>query len=229
VRLGFEIAREVVMHDDRMKREACHRLEPHLSSYAAGALDEETELKVRDHLSLCAACRAEMQERDPTVLFLELRRAPLPPGFLDRIAPEVRRRVEAGERPRWAPFASGIPAFGVRRLAYVAAPVMTLLLLGTLFLVHPGGPRFRGFRRPGEGGVTSPFVVPPGSARLGNAGAEGAGIIPAAPFPPPAAAPSGPPTMEEIGSPSARVYRFTVGSGGDETPIYFVVDESIDI
>jgi hypothetical protein len=35
--------------------------------------------------------------------------------------------------------------------------------------------------------------------------------------------------MEEVGSPSARVYRFTVDSGGDETPIYFVVDESIDI
>ena len=39
----------------------------------------------------------------------------------------------------------------------------------------------------------------------------------------------GAPVMEEIGSPGARVYRFTVGATGEETPIYLVVDESIDI
>ncbi len=217
------------MNDDRMKRDACLQVEPHLSSYAAGALDEESERTVRDHLFTCAACRAKQLERDPSVLFLELRRAPLPPGFLDRLASDVRRRVEAGERPRWASFAGGLPAFSARRLAYVAAPVMTLLLLGTLFLVRPGGPGFRGFRKPGEGGVSSPFVVPPGSARLGKLGAQGPGTLPPKPLSPSAAAPGGPPLMEEVGSPSARVYRFTVDSGGDETPIYFVVDESIDI
>jgi putative zinc finger protein len=198
----------------------CRGVEPLLSSCAAGALDEDSERRVREHLFACAACRAAQLERDPSVLFLELHRAPLPPGFLDRVASDVRRRVEAGERPRWAPFAGGIPAFSARRLAYVAAPVMTLLLLGTLFLVRPGGPGFRGLRKPGEGGVSSPYVVSPGSARFGKPGVQGPGALPPLP---------GPPLMEEVGSPSARVYRFTVDGGGDETPIYFVVDESIDI
>jgi hypothetical protein len=35
--------------------------------------------------------------------------------------------------------------------------------------------------------------------------------------------------MEDVESPGARVYRFEVGESGDETPVYFVVDESIDI
>jgi len=215
--------------DDRMKSDACLQVEPHLSSYAAGALDEESERRVRDHLFACAACREAQLERDPSVLFLEMRRAPLPAGFMDRFAADVRRRVEAGERPRWAPLAGRIPAFSARRLAYVAAPVMTLLLLGTLFLMRPGGPGFRGLRKPGEGTVSSPFVVQPGSARLGKPGVKGPGAFPAVPGLPGAVAPGGPPLMEDVGSPSARVYRFTVDSGGDETPIYFVVDESIDI
>src|SRR6266568_4063587 len=154
--------------DDRMKSDACLQVEPHLSSYAAGALDEASERRVRDHLFACAACREAQLERDPSVLFLEMRRAPLPAGFMDRFAADMRRRVEAGERPRWAPFAGRIPAFSARRLAYVAAPVMTLLLLGTLFLVRPGGPGFRGLRKPAEGGVSSPFVVSRGPAAHGR-------------------------------------------------------------
>ena len=217
------------MEDERLKRDACPGIEPLLSSYAAGALDEASETHVRDHLAACAACRAAQMERDPSVLFLALRRAPLPPGYLDTIASDVRRRVEAGERPRRAPFTGGLPVFGARRLAYVAAPVMTLLLLGTLFLVRPGGPGFPGFRKPGEGGISSPYVVQPGSARIARPGVQRPGSLPPAPLAPEAGVAAGPPLMEEVGSPSARVYRFTVDSGGDETPIYFVVDESIDI
>lgn len=217
------------MNEDRTMRDACRRVEPHLSSYAAGALDEESEIGVRGHLSECADCRLAQVERDPTAVFLALRRVPLPPGFLDRLASDVRRRVEAGERPRRRPFAGWTPLFSPRRLAYVAAPVLTLLLLGTLFLVRPGGPGSRGLRRPGEGGVTSPFVVPPGSARLSKPGLPGPGTLPPPTLAPRTTSAGAPPLMEEVGSPSARVYRFTVDSGGDETPIYFVVDDSIDI
>ena len=216
-------------YETEMPSGECRAVEPLLSSYAAGALDEESEARARGHLSGCAACRAAQMERDPSVLFLALRRTSLPPGFLDGIPSEVRRRVEAGERPSWSPLASFRPAFGARRLALVAAPVMTLLLLGTLFLVRPGGPGVRGLRPPREGGVASPYVVPPGSARLGRPAVPGRGSAPSLPSETAGALPSGPPLMEEIGSPGARVYRFTVDSGGDETPIYFVVDESIDI
>jgi hypothetical protein len=161
-------------------------------------------------------------------LFLELRRTPLPDGFLDDFAAGVRRRLESGARSWW-PFSGRLAAFGSRRLAYVAAPLMTLLLLGTLFLVRPGGPGPLRFHGPGQGVIGSPFVVPPGSARLGKAGAQATPRLPGLPPDASMGLPGPPPLMEEIGSPRARVYRFTVESDGNETPIYFVVDESIDI
>ena len=201
----------------------CLTVEPLLSSYPAGALDEASERLVRDHLAECAACRALQRERDPSVLFLEMRRAPLPEGFLDGLAKDVRVRLEA-ERRR--PFASLAAAFNARRWAYVAAPVTTLVLLGTLFLVRPGGLGPGG--RQGHDGrtVPSPYLVAPGSAQLGKPGAGSPGSF----VVPPAQLESGaPPLMEDVGSPSARIYKFTVGSGSEETPIYLVVDESIDI
>jgi len=80
-----------------------------------------------------------------------------------------------------------------------------VLLIGTLILVRPGGP-----------------VPVPVAERLPGPAFDLKML--SAP-----SGPNAPPTLEEVGSPSARVYRFTVGSGGDETPIYFVVDSSIDI
>jgi len=216
------------MKEDSGVREACPAVEPLLSSYAAGALDEESERRVRDHLAVCDACRADQVERDPSVLFLELRRAPLPGGFLDGLAAGVRRRLESESRPG-IPVIRWIAAPGARRLAYVAAPLMTLLLFGTILLVRPGRPLRRGFRERGQGVVTLPYGGVGVIARPPRPGAQPQGppsLQPAAPFAGPAGAP---PLMEEVGSPSARVYRFTVENGADETPIYFVVDESIDI
>ncbi len=216
------------MKEDSTKRDGCLTVEPLLSSFAAGALEEESERLARDHLAVCTACRAAQMERDPSVLFLELRRTPLPEGFLDGLTAEVRRRLESGARPRWPGF-DWVPAVTTRRLAYVAAPLLMVVLLGTLVLVRPGRIGLRGFRKPGQGTVQSPFVVPPGSARLGKPGVRAPGSLPVVPAAPSAGGPGAPPLMEEIGSPNARVYRFTVEGDGDETPIYFVVDESIDI
>ena len=70
------------MSEEPMRRDGFPAIEPLLSSYAAGALDEPSERRVRDHLPDCPACRAAQLERDPSVLFLELRRTPLPDGFL---------------------------------------------------------------------------------------------------------------------------------------------------
>lgn len=216
------------MKEESSRADGCSRAEPLLSSFAAGALDEESERLARDHLAVCASCRDAQMRRDPSVLFLELRRTALPDGFLDGFAAGVRRRLEPGARfPN--PFLGSFAAFGTRRLAYVAAPLMTLLLLGTLFLVRPGGPGPRGFHGPGQGAINSPYVVPPGSARLGRVGAQTTPSLPVLPAAPSAGRPGTPPLMEEIGSPRARVYRFTIESDGTETPIYFVVDESIDI
>ena len=185
-----------------MRQKSCPEFEPLLSSFAAGALPEAAEQRVRDHLAGCAACRAVALERDPTVLFLELRREPLPREFWSGFQTRLRARLEAEGRPKapWLAWASE-PAY--RKLAYVAAPLAMVLLIGTLILVRPGGP------------------VPVGEPGPGPAFGLQALSIPAGP--------DAPPTLEEIGSPSARVYRFTVGSAGDETPIYFVVDAAIDI
>src|SRR5262245_14557255 len=133
------------MAENTMSQGDCRTIEPLLSSFAAGALDEPAERRVRDHLASCGTCRAEQMRRDPSALFYELRRAPLPDGFLDGLAVNVRRRLESRSSLR-ARFADWAAARGTRRLAYVAAPVMTLLLLGTLFLVRPGRPWRPGFR-----------------------------------------------------------------------------------
>ena len=216
------------MKEQGMKRDACREVEPLLSSCAAGALDEPSERRVLDHLSVCAVCRAAQMERDPSVLFLELRRTPLTDGLLDGFAAGVRRRIESEARFR-VPLFGWITAPGSRRLAYVAAPLMTLLLLGTLVLMRPGRPWRRGAPAPGQGAVGWPFVVPQGSTRPGNPGVLAPGSLPLVPLAPSTGGPGSPPLMEEVGSPGARVYRFTIEGGGDETPIYFVVDESIDI
>jgi len=185
-----------------MRQKGCPDVEPLLSSFAAGALAEAAERRVRDHLAACAACRDAALARDPTVLFFELRREPLPPDFWTGFNARLRARLEAEGRPMasWLAWASD-PGF--RRLAYVAAPLAMVLLIGSLLLVRPGGPGTVAMRAPDPSFGLRALSAPAGQ--------------------------DAPPALEEVGSPSARVYRFTVGSGGDETPIYFVVDEAIDI
>src|SRR5262245_48108173 len=103
------------MNDDFVRHDGCSAVEPLLSSYAAGALDEQSERRVREHLFACASCRAAQIERDPSVIFLEMHRTPLPEGFLDTLPAEVRRRVAAGARPRRGFFLGGAPVFSARR------------------------------------------------------------------------------------------------------------------
>ncbi len=208
--------------DESITHDGCLTVEPLLTSFVAGALDEERERQVRNHLAACPDCRASVAERDPSVLFLELRRVPLPDGFWDGFRAGLRQRLEA-ERRAWLRLPGWVDALGARRLAYVGAPVVMILLLGTLFLVRPGGPGLRGLVRPGA--IRSPYGAQPAVAPAGRpgtpAGTAGISALPAAP--------GGPPLLEEVGSPSARVYTFSVGEGSDATPIYFVVDEKIDI
>ena len=110
-----------------------------------------------------------------------------------------------------------------------------LLIVGAALFLRPGG---GGWER--SEGIRSPFL-PPGQPLRPGVIAERPDSGPGA-----AMAPSGPvaggapdragirdgaaaPSLEEIGPPGARVYHFTVGAPGDETAIYLVVDESIDI
>jgi len=133
----------------------------------------------------------------------------------------LRDRLEAEREARR--FAWG-DLFRYPRLAYLTAPAAMLLILGaTLLIVRPG---MHGVRpRTEQGGLRSPYAPP---VRPGAAPAPPATAVPGLPGVGGDATPGAPPVIEEVGSPGARVYRFTVGAGPDETPIYLVVDESID-
>lgn len=203
----------------------CKAVRPLLGAPLADVrLDEAVARQAREHLARCAACREIEAGFDPTARFLELRGGALPESFW--IGFDTRLRARCDE-PRFA-WASLIRA---PRLVYLTAPLMMILALGVTTLVfRPGG---GGWRK--RAGIQSPFVVP---GQPGLAGAKAGGT----PFLRPetasgAAVPvdghdsfrPGRPMLEQVSAPGARVYQFLVGAPGDETPIYLVVDESINI
>ncbi|HEU4400590.1 MAG TPA: hypothetical protein VFT43_00660, partial [Candidatus Polarisedimenticolia bacterium] len=115
--------------------------------------------------------------------------------------------------------------FRYPKIAYLTAPLVMILALGlSLFVVRPGWQGIGG--RPRRDGVRPPYGAPappalhgPRALPRGPVGLQGVA----------SGAAAGPPVIEEVGSPGARVDRFTVGGAEDETAIYLVVDETIDI
>jgi hypothetical protein len=204
---------------------ACADFEARLPAFAAGGLSGAEEDALRDHLSRCDACAALAAAVDPSILFLRLRREPLPDGFWTGFDRELqaRLRAEASRPAIWRALAAA------PRLAWAAPGLMVLVLGVSLFVTGPARLGIPGLSRStpprppyapphrGRPGEERPSALPPGL----SAGA------PAAPAG--GAAPPGVPAMEGVASPGARVYRFSVGGPGDETPIYFVVDEGIDL
>ena len=144
--------------------------------------------------------------------------APFWAGFQEGLRSRLKAERQA-KRFAW----SGL--FRYPRLAYLTAPAVMLLILGvTLLVVRPG---LHGVRpRTERGGLRSPYALP---VQPGAAAAPPTTAVPGLPGTGRDAAAGAPPVIEEVGSPGARVYRFMVGAGPDETPIYLVVDESIDI
>lgn len=203
----------------------CEAVRPLLGAPLAEVrLDEAVARQAREHLSLCAACREIQAGFDPAALFLELRGGALPGSFWTGFDARLKERLD---EPRFA-WASLVRA---PRLVYLTAPLMMILALGvTMLVLRPGG---GGWRK--RAGIQSPFVVP---SQPGTAGAEAGGppflppgtangaAVPAAGYDPVRA---GRPMLEQVSAPGARVYQFLVGAPGDETPIYLVVDESINI
>ena len=120
--------------------------------------------------------------------------------------------------------------FRYPRLAYLTAPAAIALILAvTLFVADPGRLLEPGPGRAGQQGIgTIPESFDPGltgRATPGDAPGQIAGaLIPGGP-----AALLAPPVLEEVGLPGARVYRLDMGGGSDSTPIYLVIDDSIDI
>jgi len=204
--------------DDRegSKRGGCPEIVPLLrSGLSEERLNEADARAVRAHLAACDSCRALAAADDPTVLFLELRGGALPERFWSGFEAGLRERIDAA-RPGWT------SVFRQPALAYVTAPLAMLLVVGaTLFVMRPGP---LGGRRPEW--LRSPFARPAPSAPRSP---EAPPAPPGTTLPPGGREPAGAELLEGVDSPGARVYRFTVGGPGEETPIYFVVDESIDI
>ena len=220
-------------------RTDCTTVAPLLGHYLAERLDEATRLEVRTHLLTCPACSAEAAGLDPGILFMRLgqeRPAPQWAGF--DAALRSRLEVEA-KKPRglfagWN-FSRLETAVRMPRLAYAAPLAMLALLGGLVFVTQPGlirGPRVRteGIRPPNEiGAPLRPAIDPRGAAAGIDAariatlrlGAESELL----------------PTLEQVTSPAARVYRLDVGApgasaagpdAGDSGAVYFVVDETIN-
>jgi len=231
------------MADERIvPGRACETVRPLLPARARGDLSPGREDEVLSHARDCPVCRAALAETDPTALFLPLRRRPLPEGFWKEFDATLQARLaeerDAGWQaiPGWRPFRAwaGLgSALRPPRLAYFAAPLAMVLVLGvTLYVARPGlfvpVPRAP---RP-EAGLRSPYEPPVAPRRDAPGGRDASGPRPDRPLGAPLPAAFGaraaePPPLEEVASLSARVYRLDV-AGQDPTPIYMVVDESIN-
>ncbi|MFQ5876533.1 MAG: zf-HC2 domain-containing protein [Acidobacteriota bacterium] len=207
---------------ERPGQTSCEAIGSLLGGFSEGSLEEATEGRVREHLAVCDACRSALRELDPSALFLGLRGRTLPEAFWAGFDERLRSQLPVPGF-RWTDM------LRYPRLAYFTAPLAMLLVVGaTLFILQPRIPGVRGRRA--APGIRSPYLGPAAPSPVARPSRRGAspelrGLQPADAQ----IEPSGPPVLEEVDSPGARVYRFSVGESGDETDIYLVVDGSIDI
>jgi hypothetical protein len=206
---------------NQMSRHDCDAVRNRIDSYTRGGLRDDEASGVRDHLVACDACRSAFAAADPSVLFLRMRGTELPEGFWTGFSERVRERLDA-RRFSWGDL------FRYPKLAYLTAPVAMVLLLSVSILVtRPGGLHFGGWSRPEV--IPSPYEHPkPRGVRVSGDRIQARRDLRAVPSGREPSRPA-PPLLEEAGPPGSRVYRFSVGEGSDETPIFLVVDESIDI
>ncbi len=249
-------------HGSGTARMDCASIAPLLSDFVEERLEESTRQAVRAHLLGCAGCARAATLLDPSILFMPLgQQAPKPATWAGFDA-SLSLRIEA-ERARPHRFWEGWdfrPAtpLGMPRLAFAAPLAMVVLLAGLVFVSQPGmilrgprgprGPMVEGIRPPNE--VTAP--VRPGDRAPFDRVATGlrTGARRAIDV-------SALPTLEEVSSPAARVYRLDAGApaslgataraagasaaaaagsptaaeaagSDDASAVYFVVDETIN-
>jgi hypothetical protein len=218
------------MPDDKdLGVRSCEAARPLLAAYVEGNLAPEREDALRSHAARCPLCRAALIDADPSAVFLSLRGRSLPDDFWSGFDQTLRARLEQERQTGWR-WEAAREALGSLlrppRLAYFAAPLAMVFLLGvTLYVTQPGRFGSGGRVRPPEEGLRSPYATTLTPRRGGSVPR-----IPreaAAPSAMPALAATEPPPLEEVRSPAARVYRLDL-AGQDPTPIYMVVDETIE-
>lgn len=224
-------------------RNDCSAFRSRLADQGFETMTEADRRQVATHIATCEDCRGAATAADPTLLFTALRGGALPERFWDGFDRSLRARIEAETaRPAPARLATRLAALvtGAREAiawapspALWAAPAVMVLVLGVtvgvlrhdIFTTGPRSPRIEALRPPyaPSGGNVRPGAGLNGPARTPPGGGEW--IVPL-----PALLPGAgdPPTLEEVASPSARVYRFDAAADSGVEPIYFVVDESIE-
>jgi hypothetical protein len=213
----------------------CTSIAPLLGHYLAERLGEADRQKVRAHLLSCPGCSTEALQLDPSILFIQLGRERPSPATWAGFDAALRSRLEAEPAPRRGFFAGWdfgrLETARRPRLAFAAPLAMVALLAGLVFVSQPGmilrGPRpqVEGIRPPQEiGAPIRPALDPRGPAERLDRGpraslrlaADEAALLP---------------TLEEVSSPAARVYRLDVAgapTAADAGAVYFVVDETIN-
>jgi hypothetical protein len=229
---------------------ACAEARQFLADYASERLDETRRLEVRRHLLGCQSCRDAGAAIDPSIIFVSpalVSPAVVSSGdaaFWTRFDATLRSRLEAEAARKRGPFWDVLETLRrAPRLAY-AAPILAAAILAGLVFVRPGA-MFHGPAGRSVEALPSPYTAPAATAiraaettlapdvrgggrRLPTAADEIASL----------------PTLEEVSSPKARVYRLDVpvaavtgGPGAakgdavaseDSGAVYFVVDESIN-
>ena len=204
---------------------ACAEARLSLQAYGEERLDETRHLEVRRHLLGCDLCREAAAALHPSIIFMSP--AVVSPPGLPGFDASFRSRLEAEAARKLGPFRVLLDTLrGVPRLAY-AAPVLAAAILAGLMFVRPGA----WFESPAEP-VTQ--AVPSADQTPVTPDHHGRGRR----LPTTADEIASLPTLEEVSSPKARVYRldvqFAASSTGaaavsaDAAAVYFVVDESIN-
>jgi hypothetical protein len=212
----------------------CAACRARLEGWTGDSASDTDRRALADHITGCEACRQRAVAADPSILFVALRGGALPDRFWAGFDDGLKRRIAAeAARPAPARLAARLAALaaGVRDAvvwlpspAIWAAPAAMILVLGvTVAILRPDA--FRPPMRPPQAGaLPSPYAPPGGSPRPAGPRRETA-IGAALPALLPGA--GDPPALEEVSSPSARVYRFDAADAPG-APIYFVVDEAIE-
>lgn len=217
------------MTDDTSKTgRDCDALRPLVQACVLGDLDPAREEALMEHAASCPGCRAALEKADPTAMFMQLRGRALPAELWQGFDRSFRERLEV-ERQESRPWSLVWEGLGFLlkppRLAYLA-PLAVVFLLGVTMVVTRPGALFTGARPHRPDGQRSPYAVPI-VPRPGAAGTQAGGASLPLPIVEPRRAALEPPPLEEVQSPAARIYRFD-SADQDPTPIYMVVDETIE-
>ncbi|HTO77086.1 MAG TPA: zf-HC2 domain-containing protein [Thermoanaerobaculia bacterium] len=178
----------------------CERTRAALPEYLAESLGESDRRAVRNHVAVCAGCRAEAAAADPTLLFAFAN----PPEVSSAEVASVVESVRAGIALRQAErrIAPPAPSRPSRRGARAAAAAAVLLLA---LAISSGPPR---------SAPSAPAVKPVAAVSAGQRPEPGVSAV---------ASPEGAPKA----SGGATVYDWNPGAG--EPRVVWIVDGSLDI